>query len=161
MEPIPQPRASRACIMWNQAVMARYEFSSMPQRRVHDRSSEGKVTPPEPTSTEQTQEAKAEPTEAQVKEATDYVISKGYSFAAASKVIAEYGVERILTDKNSAVASVQLAAEEAKESGPLPPGRVTIACLTTTPESLWSSTACAMPARRLMSTSRQNKERRR
>src|SRR5258708_4102189 len=71
------------------------------------------VTPPAPTDPTPTQQpgpppvevpptapvAKAGPTPEQVKEATDYVMSKGYSLAAATKVLAEYGVERILADK--------------------------------------------------------------
>jgi hypothetical protein len=37
----------------------------------------------------------------QIKEAIDYVVSKGYSVAAATKIVAEYGSERILADKAS------------------------------------------------------------
>jgi len=82
--------------------------------------------PPEPQAPEPT--ATMEPTPEQVKEATDYVISKGYSLAAANKIIAEYGVAHILADKGKAPEVSEANQQSGKEvfSGDLVPGRTAV-----------------------------------
>jgi hypothetical protein len=83
--------------------------------------------PPEPIAPT----VKAEPTPEQVKEATDYVMSKGYSLAGATKIVSDYGAERILADKaadSESGAPTGAGIESGKEvfSGELVPGRTAV-----------------------------------
>jgi hypothetical protein len=99
------------------------------------------VTPPVPTDPTPVQQpgpnpAPPEPvppvvtaeTPERVKEATDYVMSKGYSLAAATKIIAEYGVDHILSDKGKDPEEDAPAEQVGKAvfSGDLVPGRTSV-----------------------------------
>lgn len=64
-----------------------------------------------------------------IEEARQYVISKGYDYAAATKIVAEYGTERILADKAkdpAAGAPTGAGQQTAESSGDLVPGRITV-----------------------------------
>jgi len=75
---------------------------------------------------------KADPTPEEMKKATDYVMSKGYSLAAATKIIAEYGAQRILDDMGKGPEEDGMAPgagiQSGKEvfSGELVPGRTAV-----------------------------------
>ena len=73
---------------------------------------------------------KAEPTPEQIEEAKQYVVSKGYDYAGASKVVAQYGAAQILEakSKDAAAGAPTGAGQQSSDEPPaqLPPGSVTV-----------------------------------
>jgi hypothetical protein len=69
----------------------------------------------------------AEATPAQIEEAKQYVVSKGYSYAVATTIVEQYGALRILADKGSAPGTKDFQTESPAEFiGDLVPGRITV-----------------------------------
>jgi hypothetical protein len=69
----------------------------------------------------------AEPTAEQVEEARQFVVSKGYSYAAATQIVKDYGVALILADKAKYSQGAANASNPSGEFvGELVPGRITV-----------------------------------
>jgi hypothetical protein len=71
---------------------------------------------------------KANPTPEQVEEARQYVVSKGYSYAAATQIVTEHGALNILDSKASEGVQSQAGAQgvNTTDPGELVPGRITV-----------------------------------
>ena len=70
--------------------------------------------------------APAQPTPEQVEEARQYVVSKGYSYAAATQIVTEHGALNILKSKASEGVQSQTGEQTAADPGELVPGRITV-----------------------------------
>jgi len=77
-----------------------------------------------------TPEQKPEPTPEQIEEAKQYVVSKGYSYADATKIVTQYGAAHILESKtkDAAAGAPTGAGQQSSDEPPvqLPPGSVTV-----------------------------------
>lgn len=67
----------------------------------------------------------AEPTPEQVEEAKQFVVAAGYSYAAATQIVKDYGAAWILAYKAKSKSVAEEAAEEGFV-GDLVPGRITV-----------------------------------